>query len=293
MKRVAFQTLGCRLNQFESDSLATQFSESGYELVGADERADVYVINTCTVTNKADRKSRNLMYQAQRQSRRYRSQFGSDALVVVTGCFAENHREEIAAHDNTYVVGNKKKHAILQIVEAHRRGEILDQSAIVDDVFAFQPARPHYRTRATLKIQDGCDNMCTFCIIPFVRGGAVSRPHRQIVEDMRQYVRMGYREIVITGVNISRYRSDDVSFSALLERLLAMEGDFRLRISSIEPDQLDDRFFALLHHPKMTPHLHLCLQSGSERILLRMRRQYSAAKYQKIVDTIRNDNPHF
>jgi len=293
MKRVAFRTLGCKLNQFESDSLATQFSAAGYRLVSMREAADAYIINTCTVTGKADRKSRNLIYQARRQRQRYLSQYGRDALVIVTGCLAEQHKDDIGAYDNTYVIGNKKKHAIFHIVDAHLRGEILDQETIPDDVFAFQPSKPHYHIRGTLKIQDGCDNYCTFCIIPLVRGRAVSRPYDDIVRDMCAYVAMGYKEVVLTGVNISRYNYEGQRFSTLLEALLEVEGDFRLRISSLEPDQLDARFFALLEHPKMTPHLHLCLQSGSERVLLQMRRQYTAAHYQHIVDTIRMQNPYF
>ena len=292
MKRVAFQTLGCKLNQFESDSLATQFSKSGYQLVDAREEADAYIINTCTVTSKADRKSRNLIYQARRQRERYAS-LGRDALVVVTGCFAEKYADGVGAYENTYVVGNKRKHAILQIVEAHMRGEILDQRTIAEDVFAFQPSKPLYHTRGTLKIQDGCDNYCTFCIIPFVRGGAVSRPYDAVIQDMREYIAMGYREVVLTGVNISRYRDGAHTFSTLLEGILGVAGDFRVRISSLEPDSLDARFFELLHHPKMTPHLHLCLQSGSERILLQMRRQYTARQYQQFVDRIRAHNPYF
>ena len=288
--RVAFQTLGCKLNQYESDSLATQFQRAGYQVVGFEETAEAYIVNSCTVTGRADRKSRNSIYQAQR---RVASSEGRDSLVVVTGCFAGQYAQEVEAQENTYIVGNQRKSAILQIVEAHRQGEILDPSRIAADPFAYQPAAPIFHTRSMVKIQDGCDNFCTFCIIPYVRGRAVSRPIAEILNDVHANLALGYREIVITGVNISRYHWEGINFSALLERVLAIKGDFRLRISSLEPDQLDERFFALLNHPRMTPHLHLCLQSGSDKILLRMRRQYTVAQYLAMVERIRSRIPNF
>ncbi len=288
--RVAFQTLGCKLNQYESDSLATQFQEAGYHLVGFEEPAEAYIINSCTVTSRADRKSRNSIYQAQR---RVAHSEGHDSLVIVTGCFAGQYAQEVESQENTYIVGNQRKSAILQIVEAHRQGEVLDQSLMAASPFAYRPAAPIFHTRSMIKIQDGCDNFCTFCIIPYVRGRAVSRPVAEILNDVHANLALGYREIVITGVNLSRYHWEGVNFSALLEQILAIEGDFRLRISSLEPDQLDERFFALLTHPRMTPHLHLCLQSGSDKILLRMRRQYTVAQYLAMVERIRRRIPSF
>ena len=287
--RVAFQTLGCKLNQYESDSLATQFQRAGYRVVAFDAPAEAYVVNTCTVTSKADRKSRNSIYRAQRRATAH----GHDSLVIVTGCFAGQYAQEVEAQKNTYIVGNERKNAIVQIVEAHRRGEILDQSLIEGDPFAYSPAAPVFHTRSMVKIQDGCDNFCTFCIIPYVRGRAASRSAPAVVEDVRTNLAMGYREIVLTGVNMSRYSWEGVNFSGLLERILAIEGDFRLRISSLEPDSLDDRFFALLEHPRMTPHLHLCVQSGSDKILLRMRRQYTVSEYMAVIERIRARTPSF
>ena len=313
MKRVTIQTLGCKLNQFESDSLATKFRQAGYRLVDPGGLADAHIINTCTVTGKADRKSRNLIYQAQRYAREYERRLGTGALVVVTGCFAEGNADEIAALENVYVVGNGRKSAIFEIVDAHLRGEIADgtealtsqqqplspgetaetQETASENLFRYVTPERLFHTRGMLKIQDGCDNYCTFCIIPYVRGKAASRPAEGVLAGMRRMVDMGYREIVLTGVNMSRYRDGECNFSTLLEQLLECDGDFRLRISSLEPDQLDERFFALLQHPKMAAHLHLCLQSGSERILLQMRRQYTAAQYRTMADRIRTVNPLF
>ena len=293
MKRVAIQTLGCKLNQFESDSLATQFVRSGYTLVAPDEEAEAYIINTCTVTGKADRKSRHSINQAQRNSDIYEGAHGDGSLVVVTGCFAESNKDTIIPHDNTYIVGNGRKSAIFEIVDAHMRGEIADEQEVVRGPFDYMTPQPINHTRSALKIQDGCDNYCTFCIIPFVRGRAISRPHDEVARALRETIAHGYKEVVLTGVNMSRYNDDGFTFSMLLAELLDTRGDFRIRISSLEPDQLDERFFALLEHPKMTPHVHLCMQSGSERILLQMRRQYSAAQYRAIVEKIRSRNQYF
>ena len=313
MRRIAFQTLGCRLNQYETDSIATQFVQAGYRIVPFEERADAYVINTCTVTNKADRKSRNLINRALRISGMLgkgaqpadvetpdgEASDGDRSIVVVTGCYAESHAQQLHAEGLAYVVGNSRKNAIFQIVDAHFRGEILTPTQGVGDRFDFNPAAPVFHTRSMVKIQDGCDNFCSFCIIPYVRGRAASRPADSVLADVHANLALGYREIVLTGVNISRYRDagdgsgTPVGFSALLERILAIPQDFRLRISSLEPESLDDRFFRLLEHPRMCPHLHLCLQSGSERILLAMRRQYTVRDYVGIVARIRERIPDF
>ncbi len=290
--RVAFRTLGCKLNQYETDSIATQFLRAGYNIVPFEEAADAYVINTCTVTNKADRKSRNIIRRALANT-----QIDSaSSIVVVTGCYAESNRERLEHEGLTYVVANANKGRIFQLVDAHFSGEILKPPGVsdkVDDRFAYNPAAPIFHTRSMVKIQDGCDNFCSFCIIPYVRGRAVSRPIANVLDDVSENLSMGYREIVLTGVNMSRYQYEGAGFSDLLEQILAIEGDFRIRISSLEPDALDDKFFELLSHPRMCPHLHLCLQSGSERILLAMRRQYTVRQYRDFVDRIKSAIPDF
>ena len=283
-RRVAFQTLGCRLNQFETDSLAGEFEHAGYTVVPFEEQADAYIVNSCTVTNKADRKTRNSIHRATRRS---------DALVVVTGCFTENHKLELQLQPGTLAVDNARKRHVVDLVDAHLRGEIPQPELMQPDLFSYNVPEPIFHTRSMVKIQDGCDNYCSFCIIPYVRGHAVSREPAEILNHVRRSLDRGYKEIVVTGVNISRYRYAETGFSSLIEQLLAIDADFRLRISSMEPDSLDDRFFALLEHPRMAPHLHLCLQSGSERLLLKMRRQYSAAQYAQIVGRIRALQPDF
>jgi threonylcarbamoyladenosine tRNA methylthiotransferase MtaB len=285
-RKVAFKTLGCRLNQFETDSVLTDFYKSGYEVVGFSEPADVYVVNTCTVTNQGDHKSKTAINQA------VHGKEGS--LVVVTGCMAENQRQYLESRgDIAYVVDNKSKGSILLLVEAHFNGEILAPGLLKQDVFGFTVAEKSFHTRSMIKIQDGCNNFCTFCIVPSVRGRAISRPPKDILENIRQVVDIGYKEVVLTGVNISRYDQDGLDFTGLLEKILSLEGHFRVRISSIEPEGFDNPLYELFSHEKLCPHLHICLQSGSDRILLQMRRTYQLSSYQKIIEQLRSRHPLF
>lgn len=285
-RKIAFRTLGCRLNQFETDSLASEFHNAGYSIVDFEEEADVYVVNTCTVTNQSDRKSRNLINHATRKR--------GDGLVVVTGCMVGARKEELEGRDQrTYFVENDRKTSIFPMVEAHYSGEILQANSIAPDVFGYKPADTTFHTRSLIKIQDGCDNFCTFCIVPFVRGRAVSRPFEDIRENILKVLDFGYREIVLTGVNIGRYEHEGMNFESLVENVLEIPGDFRVRISSIEPDGYGERFIELFHHSKLMPHLHLCLQSGSDQVLLRMRRMYTLAGYRDIVNRIRDMHPGF
>lgn len=285
-RKIAFKTLGCRLNQFETDSLASEFHNAGYKLVDFEEKADVYVVNTCTVTNQSDKKSRNLIGQARRKP--------GNALVVVTGCMVNSRKQALESHNaSTCFIENDRKSSILPMVEAHYRGEILHPDRMDPDVFNFKPADTTFHTRSLIKIQDGCDNYCTFCIVPFVRGRAVSRPFENIRENIRQVLDFGFREIVLTGVNIGRYDHKGTNFESLVEKILDIPGDFRMRISSIEPDGYGDRFIELFRHPKLMPHLHICLQSGSDAVLLRMKRMYTLSEFRAIVDKIRKRHPDF
>lgn len=281
-RTVAFATLGCKLNQFETDSIATQLRDDGFRIVEFSESADVYVINSCTVTNRADRKSRNLHNRASRAS--------AEGLVVLTGCYVDSHRESLESDGSTYIVPNEQKQSIPELIRAHFRGEIIHPAG---SVFDFPVPDRVFHTRSTVKIQDGCDNFCTFCIIPYVRGRASSRPWHEVAASIREAVAGGAREIVMTGVNMSRYRDGAVDFTGLVERVLEIGGEWRLRISSLEPDGLTDRFTELFRHPRMAPHLHLCLQSASERVLLSMRRQYTYDEYVRIAAALRAIDPLF
>ncbi len=284
--KIIFKTLGCRLNQFETDALAKRFELNGYEVAESGTDADVLVVNTCTVTNQSNQKSRTAINQLQRKNR--------NAKLFITGCMAVSHKAELEQlFPLAHVVDNKQKSAIYHKVDSILKGtdEIpLNETA---DLFSYESVTELFHTRSMVKIQDGCDNFCTFCIIPFVRGRATSRPPQQIISNVQDLVAKGAKEIVLTGVNIGRYSIDGLNFSALVEQILEVEGDFRVRISSIEPDGFDERFFKLVHHPKMTPHLHLCLQSGSDRVLLQMRRMYTTQVFRETVERIRLVNPLF
>ena len=285
-KTVAFKTLGCRLNQYETDALVTDFSQAGYELVDFNASPDVVIVNTCTVTNQSDQKSRTVISQAARKTK--------NAVVVVTGCMANNFKEKLESQDNiTFVVENNRKSSILTLIDAHFSGEILHPDKLPQDVFRYEPVSKSLHTRSAVKIQDGCDNFCTFCIIPMVRGSAVSRPVADVLESVRKTIENGFKEIVITGVNIGRYEDGNYRFEDLLAKILDVPGEFRVRISSLEPDGFGDRFVELFAHPKLMPHLHLCLQSGSEKTLLRMRRMYDVEQFRKTISLFRSVYPNF
>ena len=318
-RRVAFKTLGCKLNQAETESIATEFKTLGWQVVAFGDPADALIVNSCTVTNSADRKTRSAMNQALRiagqtqtaapavsditGSSRQISQepafnhFPAEAdepLVVMAGCYVDSHRDKLEADGKTYSVGNGQKSRIPQMVDAHFRGELLPGfEENTRDPFGYPLAEPVFRTRAMVKIQDGCDNFCTFCIIPFVRGRAISRPISDTVKAVEDAAAGGFREIVLTGVNMSRWEEGGADFADLVQACLNAPGDFRLRLGSIEPDRIDTRLLDLTTHAKFAPHMHLCLQSGSEKILLSMRRQYTAAEFMRIAEELRGRVPGF
>jgi len=264
----------------------TDFYKSGYEIVNFNDSADVYIINTCTVTNQGDHKSRTAINQAIHHK--------GNSLIVVTGCMAESQRQYLESREDVhYVVDNKSKVSILPLVESHFNGELVNTDLLRKDIFGFSVTEKSFHTRSMIKIQDGCDNFCTFCIVPLVRGRALSRNPLDILENVRQVIDLGYKEIVLTGVNISRYQHDKLNFTGLLEKILHIDGNFRVRISSIEPEGFDEPLYKLFVHEKLCPHLHLCLQSGSDRILMQMRRMYTVSSYMQIVDQIKKRFPQF
>ncbi len=285
-KTVAFKTLGCRLNLYETDSLASEFAKSNYRIVDFNEKADLYVINTCTVTNQSDQKSRREISAAHKTNH--------EGITIVTGCMATNYKEQLEKSEKVdYVVDNQHKTSVLSVAEAHFNGELVDVNHFEANLFNYQPADETFHTRSLIKIQDGCDNFCTFCIIPKVRGRATSRAPWEIFDNIRQVVDFGFKEVVLTGVNLGRYTYDDYNFEKLVEEILEIPGDFRVRISSIEPDGYTDSFFRLFSHPKLTPHLHICLQSGSEEILLKMRRMYTASFFKNMAHQLKSQHPGF
>ena len=284
MKTVAFKTLGCRVNLYETDALASRFKASGYEVVTGD--ADIFVVNTCTVTNTSDQKCR----QAIRQIRRSHP----EALIAVTGCMVNHRKEELLQSGLAdYVIDNERKVALFDIIDEHFHVGHSDPEGYDRDLFSYQPAFHTFHTRSLIKIHDGCNNFCSYCIIPMVRGRATSRPAEDIYNNVREVVSHGFKEIVLTGVNMGRYQYEGLHFEQLVENILNIEGDFRVRISSIEPDQFSDHFISLLQHEKLAPHMHICLQSGSDDTLKRMHRFYTVAQFREMCQRIKDASSDF
>ena len=270
--KVALDSLGCKLNQAETELLARQLAEAGYRLVSAADEADVYILNTCTVTHIADRKSRHQLRLAHRQN--------PDARLVAIGCYAERSPQELAQIDGVdLVVGNEQKPYLL------RR---LRESGYLSSPLSIQTDHRYdgCRTRAFIKVQDGCNNFCAYCIVPLVRGSEKSVPVDQVVAEIRQRVADGCQEVVLTGTEIGSYSGDGVNLRGLLKHILAETDVIRLRLSSLQPQELSPELIGLWHDRRLCPHFHLSLQSGSDQVLGRMKRRYATADYQRVVSLI-------
>ena len=275
--RVALDSLGCKLNQAETELLARQFAEAGYQLVSPVDGADVYILNTCTVTHIADSKSRHRLRLAHRRN--------PDALLVATGCYAQRAPQELAHIEGvSLVLGNNEKQHLLQLLE--------EASGIGSPVSVQQDSTiNHYsgfRTRALVKVQDGCNSFCSYCIVPLVRGKEKSLPVDQVVAEVRHRVAQGYKEVVLTGVKIGSYNYDGVNLKGLLEHILIETGVERLRLSSLQPWEISPELIGLWRDQRLCPHFHLSLQSGSDEVLGRMKRRYSLSRYEESVSLIRN-----
>ena len=284
--KIAFKTLGCRVNLYETDALASRFKAAGYEIADSDSAADVFVVNTCTVTNTSDQKCR----QAIRQIRRKHP----EALIAVTGCMVNHRKEELLQSGIAdYVIDNERKATLFDIIDEHFRTGHSDPEGYDRDLFSYHPAFDTFHTRSLIKIHDGCNNFCSYCIIPMVRGRSTSRPADDIYNNVREVVAHGFKEVVLTGVNMGRYQYEDTNFEQLVENILAIDGDFRVRVSSIEPDQFSDHFLQLFQHEKLAPHMHICLQSGSDDTLKRMHRFYTVAQFRDMCQRIKAFRPDF
>ena len=284
--KIAFKTLGCRVNLYETDALASRFKAAGYEIVNADEDTDIFVVNTCTVTNQSDQKCRQALHQIRRQH--------PESLIVATGCMVNHRKNELLENKTVdYAIDNERKYALFNIIDKHFKGEQVDPEGLDVDLFGYQPAFDTFHTRSLIKIHDGCNNFCSYCLIPMVRGRATSRSDKDIYDNIRSVVDHGFKEIVLTGVNMGRYQYQDVNFEGLVENILNIDGDFRLRISSIEPDNFSDRFLRLFENEKLAPHMHICLQSGAENTLKSMRRHYTAAEFKNMCERIKTTIPDF
>lgn len=306
--RVAFLTLGCKVNSYETNAMEQLFAEAGYELAEFHEKADIYVINTCTVTNMADRKSRQMLHRAKKMN--------PGAVIVAAGCYVQASAEE-AQKDEAIdvIIGNNQKKQIVSLVEEYvrQRQETEAKKNVTSLVDMKEPqnyeelsiANAGKKTRAYIKIQDGCNQFCSYCIIPYVRGRIRSRSEEDVLSEVKRLAENGYQEVVLTGIHLSSYGVDlqgEKNFILLegkpllsiIRKVSEVEGIKRIRLGSLEPRIVTESFVEeLAKIDKVCPHFHLSLQSGCDETLKRMNRKYSAAEYKKGCDMLRKyfDNP--
>ncbi|MEG0499949.1 MAG: tRNA (N(6)-L-threonylcarbamoyladenosine(37)-C(2))-methylthiotransferase MtaB [Rikenellaceae bacterium] len=288
-KKVSFHTLGCKLNFSESSTMARQFAENGFERVSSDTEADIYVINTCSVTDSADKKCRNII--------RKLSHTNPNAIIAVTGCYAQLKPAEIAAIEGVdIVVGSNNKGELLSYVQqltAKGKGAIYtcDTDEITTFFSSFSSGD---RTRSFLKVQDGCSYKCSYCTIPLARGASRNQPIATIVAEAHEIAFKGIKEIVLTGVNIGDFgKSTGETFLDLIKELDLVEGIERYRISSIEPNLLTPEILEFCNHSsKFQPHYHIPLQSGSDRVLALMRRRYNTKQFSEKIELVKSYDPH-
>ncbi|HEX2868522.1 MAG TPA: tRNA (N(6)-L-threonylcarbamoyladenosine(37)-C(2))-methylthiotransferase MtaB [Ignavibacteriales bacterium] len=283
--RVAFYTLGCKLNFSETSTIGTQFVKRGFRIVDFKDEADVYVINTCSVTDNADKECRQVVRRALR--------LNPNAFVAVTGCYAQLRPEEIASMEGVDVVlGSNEKFKLFSYIDDFTKKDLscvyvspTDELNEINGAFSSESSG---RTRAFLKIQDGCDYTCSYCTIPLARGKSRSLNPEEVLRNFKTLLEEGYKEIVITGVNVGDYgRSFKMKFYDLLLKMVEVPGDFRLRISSIEPNLLTDEILELtLSSRKMCRHFHIPLQSGSPKVLRLMQRRYKQEDYQRLIQRV-------
>lgn len=288
MKKFSIETLGCKVNQYESEALEKLFEESGYEKALKDEKADVYVINTCTVTGQAASKSRQQINRAKREN--------PDAQIAVVGCYSQVSPEDIKKLDVDVIIGTKDRARVLDLLEESKR--LGTTISIVDNIkhnqefdeFEFTTERD--MTRAYLKIQEGCNMFCSYCIIPYARGPISSRDMNNIIEETRKLGQSGFKEIVLTGIHVESYGKDKgkdyYRLIDVVEKVSEIDGVERIRLSSVEPRIITDEFMQRYKDTKKAcDHFHLSLQSGSDDILKAMNRKYTTSEYKEKVDLIR------
>ena len=287
-RRVSFHTLGCKLNFSESSTLARQFEEGGFERVGVNDEADICVINSCSVTEHADKKCRNIIRKLHRRN--------PSAIIAVTGCYAQLKPQEIAAIDGVDIVlgNNDKGDLYKRVVELGSRGQAQVYSCDCEEITRFFAAfSTGDRSRSFLKVQDGCDYKCAYCTIHYARGSSRNMPIAELVAEAEKVAESGLKEIVITGINTGDFgRTTGEKFIDLLRALNEVEGIERYRISSIEPNLITDEIIEFCAaSPKFQHHFHIPLQSGSDRILGLMRRRYTSAKFADRIEKVRSLMP--
>ena len=308
MKKVAFHNLGCKVNSYELDGIIQTFQKRGYEIVDFAQKADIYIVNTCTVTNIADRKSRQMLHRAKT--------LNPKALVVALGCYVQTNAKEAAVDEAIdLLIGNNEKSKTLEYVEAFMEereaadktlsGRTVKDLSRGSEYEDFRVEESNEHTRAYIKIQDGCDQFCSYCAIPLARGRVRSRSIEDTVEEIKGLAANGYKEIVLTGIHLSSYglkdaynifaKGDAVNTSLIevIKAVAAIDGIERIRLGSLEPRLITDDFLkGLTAAGKVCPHFHLSLQSGCDSVLKRMNRQYTAAEYKEKAELIRKYFDH-
>lgn len=294
MKKAALHNLGCKVNAYETEAMQELLEQAGYEIVPFKEGADIYIINTCTVTNMADRKSRQMLHRARKMN--------PDAIIVAAGCYVQTKDEEEKLDECIdIVIGNNRKKDIVEILEEYEGKKQTVQKDVIDINHTKEYEELHLNktaehTRAYLKVQDGCNQFCTYCIIPYARGRVRSRRKEDVVEEVKNLVKNGYQEVVLTGIHLSSYGVDFEETEDLLSLILAVhevEGLKRIRLGSLEPRIITEKFVQTISGlEKMCPHFHLSLQSGCNATLKRMNRKYTAEEYYEKCELLRKYFEH-
>lgn len=286
--KIAFYTLGCKVNQYETGAIANEFVKNGYEIVPFEETADIYVINTCSVTAESDRKSRQMIRRARRKN--------TDAVIAVCGCFPEGARDEAASlQEADIITGTAHKLKLIELVnnfiKDKKRFIYEEKISDISEFEDFHATDFNEKTRAFIKVEDGCENFCAYCIIPFLRGKIRSKPIDKAISEIKELACNGYKEIVLTGIHLTSYGKDigEYSLIDLIEKAAETEGIYRIRLGSLEPGYINENIIERLKNvKKLCPHFHLSLQSGCDETLKRMLRKYTTKEYEKEVNLLKN-----
>ncbi len=289
MRKAALHNLGCKVNSYETEAMQQLLEAAGYEIVDFEDQADVYIINTCSVTNMADKKSRQMLHRAKAKN--------PDAVVVAAGCYVQAAGEKLLEDEAIdLVIGNNKKAELIPLLEECLSGKAVTDSIIdisaTHEYEALHISKQADHTRAFIKVQDGCNQFCSYCIIPYTRGRVRSRRPEDVVEEVLELTANGYQEIVLTGIHLSSYgvdfKDENIDFLYLIKKIHEIEGVKRLRFGSLEPRVITEAFTSeLAKLEKICPHFHLSLQSGCDETLKRMNRHYSAEEYYKGCEILR------
>lgn len=292
-KKAALHNLGCKVNAYETESMQQMLEQAGYEIVPFAPGADIYIINTCTVTNIADRKSRQMLHKAKKMN--------PEAIVVAAGCYVESEKYSGGKVDEAIdiVIGNNCKKGLIEILEAYEEGKRTEAVIDINHTKEYEELnlnKTAEHTRAYVKVQDGCNQFCSYCIIPYTRGRVRSRRLQDVYDEVVRLAKAGYHEVVLTGIHLSSYGVDleEENLLTLIERIHEIDGIERIRLGSLEPRIMSEEFVAAIAKlPKLCPHFHLSLQSGCNETLKRMNRRYTAEEYYEVCIRLRKyfDNP--